>query len=372
MRHTAILLMALALITASCVHDKAIKGEIPTFNLELNTTAKETSPLRVKDFALSRLSDDSDSAFFKKASIIDVFGDTAVLLENAPALSRLIIYNIRDGQYLGEVNHRGQGPGEYRMILGAFVNDTDGSVLVPNFDTPSVYKYSLSTDTLVTTIERDMVMSMIEPIGGVKSAINVAAPSFDGLKIYQYDGDYKLMDSININGFRGGNFNMLWSNAGTKGVFMVADTLYTLIPGALQPIAILQRGDYALTPEEDEKVTMKAMSGSNEIELLKPYILVRNVQYTDGKMLITTMHDGYKYSDIYDMDDGRLLYRSLYDNLSIPSNIVIERNDGKTIRVQSLFAKDGNWYGLIDEESMAEIDSPAGSEANYAIVRFSI
>lgn len=371
MKYYSFFFAAITLLLASCSKDKETMCETPTLSLGSNASAESSSPLVVKDLTVAQLNGDLASAFFKNASIIDVFGDTAVLLENDPNMSRLILYGIKDGRYLGDINHRGQGPGEYRVILGAFVDERDGSVLLPNFDNPSVYKYLLSTDSLEATLQRDMVMSMIEPIGGVSTAINVAAPSFDGLKIYQYDANYDLIDSIKVDGFRGGNFNMLWKNAGTNGVFMIADTLYTLMPGVLNQTAILQRGDYALTPEKDEEVTMKVMSGSDEMELLKPYILIRDIQYTDGKMLVTTMYDGNKYSDLYDMTTGGLLYRSQYDRLSIPSAIVVEDKGGKTIKVQSLFAKNGKWYGLVEDAAMENADSEMVDE-NYSIVEFSI
>ena len=51
---------------------------------------------------------------------------------------------------------------------------------------------------------------------------------------------------------------------------MNADTLFTLAPGELHKLAVLSRGDKALTPQRDEEITMAIMSGEDEIELLKP------------------------------------------------------------------------------------------------------
>lgn len=99
---------------------------------------------------------------------------------------------------------------------------------------------------------------------------------------------------------------------------------------------------------------MEAMEGADELELLKPYILIRDVQYTDGKILVTSMYDGHKYSDLYDMADGSLLYRNSYGVLYIPSFIVIAGENGDPIHVQSLFAKDGRWYGIVGEEYIKE------------------
>lgn len=343
-------------------------GSVPNINLREDVGAGSSEALVVNNLIRTQLAGDTSEAFFMNASIVDVVGDTVVLLENTPNASRLIMFDLRSGNYLGQVNHRGQGPGEYRLILGAFVDENDGTVLIPNVDNASVYRYSLADDSLLSTIEREPVMTMMPPIGGVESCINVAVPSPEGLTIRQYNSGYERIDSISIPGFMGGNFNTVWDNAGQQGVFMIADTLYTLVPGELQKLAILSRGDKALTPEEDQKITMDViMSGADEIELLKPFILLRNAQYTDGKMLLTTMNDGVKHSDLYDMTDGSMLYRSTYDRLSKPNCIIVNDGSGNPIEVERLFAKDGKWYGILSDDANA-----ASVDANNVIISFEL
>lgn len=351
----------------SCIRSSSDSaGSIPSIDLKKSVGVGSSDALSVNNLTRTQLAGDADEAFFQNASIIDVVGDTVVLLENAPAMSRLIMFDLKNGQYLGQINHRGQGPGEYRVIVGAFVNDNDGTVLLPNFDNPSVYRYSLADDSPLSTIEREPVMTMMPPVGGVESCINVAVPSPEGLVICQYNSGYERIDSISIPGFRGGNFNTVWDNAGNNGVFMIADTLYALVPGELQKLAVLSRGDKALTPEKDEEITMEVMmNGADEIELLKPFILLRNVQYTADKMLLTTMHDGVKHSDLYDMSSGNMLYRSTYDRLSKPNRMVIKDDTGKSLEVERLFAKDGKWYGILSEDVPSE-------EANNVIISFGI
>lgn len=354
-------------VIASCSGSKdAESNKVPVFDMAANISVEETPASEVKDFACTQLSGDEEDAFFRRANILDVVGDTVVLIENTPEVSRLIMFNLKDGQYLGQINHRGQGPGEYNIIAGAFVDSNDGIVLIPNFNSPAVYKYALATDSLVATIEREYVMTMMPPIGGITSCINVAVQSPDGLEIVQYNAGYQRIDSVSVPGFQGGNFNMVWGNAGVNGVAMFGDTLYALAPGVMHPLALLSLGDYALTNEKDQDITMKIMtSGESEIELLKPYIIVRDVQFTDGKMLLTSMHDGVKYSDLYDMADGKLIYRSVYSQLPKTSEIKVVTEEGETIEIGCLFAKDGKWYGIISESADA-----ATADSNCSIVSF--
>lgn len=365
-----ITLAMLALICSTVVScnrsDNNGAGSVPNINLLENASAASSDALSVSKLTRTQLSGDSADAFFKDASIIDVAGDTVVLLENTPAMSRLIMFDLKTGNYIGQVNHRGQGAGEYRLILGAFVNDNDGTVLLPLFDKPTVYKYSLADDSLLSTIEREPVMTMMPAIGGVNTCINVAVPSPEGLTIRQYNSGYKRIDSVAIAGFQGGNFNTVWDNAGNNGVIMIADTLYSLVPGELKQLAVVSRGDKALTSEKDQEITMNVMTtGEDEKELLKPYILVRNVQYTDGKMLLTTMTDGVKHSDLYDMSNGNLLYRSTYDTLSKPNSMTIKDDSGKSLAVERLFAKDGKWYGILSEDG-----STSSEDSNNVIICF--
>lgn len=376
MRHLlTVTALALGLSFSSCDNNRnSDSAALPaTIDMERNIGAESSGPLQVSDLAYTQLSGDSAVAFFKRARIIDVVGDTAVLLDENPAESRLIMFDISDGRYLGQISHRGSGPGEYRVILGAFVDGADGSVLLPDFDRPVVNVYSLATDSLLGIIDREPVMSPIEPTGGVESCINVAKPSPEGLDIIQYDGRYNRIDSISIPGFRGGNFTTVWCNAGTQGVFMPCDTLYALQPGDMMPLAVLKSGKYAMTPQAEEEVMMKIMTtGADEIELLKPYILVRDIQTGGGKMLLTTMYDGVKHSDIYSLADGSLLYRNAYDTLDKPSRIVVTDGNGRTVNVERVMVKGDKWYGIVSEEDAASSGGTSPENTNCAFVSFTL
>ncbi|MDE6769354.1 MAG: 6-bladed beta-propeller [Muribaculaceae bacterium] len=345
--------------------------EAPVFDLEGNVNVEVSNPISVRDLTYTPLSDDVQEAFFKSANIIDVVGDTVLLFEDNSHASRLIMFNRKDGKYLGQINHQGQGPGEYTSILGAFVDGITQTVMLPDFFSPKVNVYSLSADSLIGTIDREYVQSGIEPIGNVESCINVAVPTEEGMKIMQYDRNYVLTDSIHLPGFEGGNFSTVWANAGTEGVFMGGDTIFALQPGILKPISIADRGKFTITPEIDQKIIMEILdSGESEIEILKPYMLIRNIRFTDNKMLLTTMHNAKKNSDLYDMSTGKLIYRNTYDALEKPSSIVIEDENHKPLQIESLFAKNGIWYALVSEDFVAESADTNSEDANCALVSF--
>lgn len=358
-------------ITSCKTSNSQSTDQLPIFNLEGNINAEVSNPVNIQDLTYTPLSDEVQEAFFKNANIIDVVGDTAVLFEDNHQTSRLIMFNIKDGRYLGQINHQGQGPGEYTSILGAFVDGNTQTVMLPDLFTPRVNVYSLTTDSLIGIIDRKYVQSMLEPIGNVESYINVAVPTEEGLKIMQYDRNYSLTDSISLPGFVGGNFSTVWANAGTEGVFMDGDTIYALHPGILKPIAIADRGKFTITPEIDQKIVMEILeSGESEIEILKPYLLIRNIRFTDNEMLITTMHNSKKNSDLYDLSTGKLIYRNTYDALEKPSSIVIKDKNHSPLQIESLFAKNGIWYALVSEDIVAQSANTNSEDANCALVSF--
>ncbi len=365
------LALVAALAITSCDSSRTDSATQPaTLALDKNIAAEPSAPIAVVDLSYVQLANDTVDALFKSAKILDVVGDTVVLLEDNPMVSRLIMFSLADGRYIGQINHQGQGPGEYTHILGAFVDSADGTVLLPDFNSPNVNVYSLSSDSLVQVISREFIPTVIPPSGGTETCINVVRPTPEGLDIVQFDRQFAKIDSIAVPGFVGGNFSTVWTNAGTEGIFMIADTIYTLTPGTLNPLAITPRGDKAVTPEAEGTLMMKLYDGGNEIELLKPYILIRDIQHTGDKMLITTMNDATKHSDLYDLRSGDLLYRNSYSELAKPSVVIVEGNGHKALPVERLFAKNGVWYGIVSEETAAEISGTPAADTNCALVTF--
>lgn len=363
---------ALALLPFSSCTGNHDAVTTPTLNLEADASTPTSSPLKVDNLTYAQLSSSNPEAFFTRTNILDVVGDTAILFEDNPQLSRLILFNTADGSYIGQINHRGQGPGEYNRILNAFVDRSARTVLIPDFERPTVNVYSLADDTLVTILDRPPFLMMIEPTGSVAGGINAAQAGPEGLLISQFDGKFAPTDSIFIEGFMGGNASTVWTNADGNGLFMLADTLYTVRPGHLEAKAIMPRGDKALTPEQERELMMRMMSGESEIELLSPYMLIRDIQATGDRMLVTTMIDNEKHSDLYDLTTGRLLYRNTYSDLSLPNSIVITGSDGQEITVERIFARDGRWYGIVAEEQAAERAGTSPADTNCALVSFTL
>lgn len=388
MRHLFIFLILLSsTVFISCHPSKEGTADTVVFDLYGNIDAKDSKPLKVHELFYIPLGGDTQEAFFKNANILDVVGDTIVLLEDTPQTSRLIMYSMTNGAYLGQINHRGQGPGEYSSILGAFVDRTNHSVMLPDFHSPNVNVYSLVTDSLVEVIKREYVPTVIEPIGSVESAINIMQPGEDNLKIIQYDGKYALSDSIAIPGYQCGNFSTVWTNAGTNAIIVMGDTIYEILPGKLKQLAVADRGDLTITPEKDMEIIHEIMeSGESDLVILHPHMLIRNIQFTDKEMLLTTMHNSKKHSDLYDMSTGNLLYRNTYESLEKPNHIVIENTPTSTLsdaaakpqsnaiphslHVERLFAKDGIWYGIVNEENLPDSDNPVSENQNCALVSF--
>lgn len=101
-------------------------------------------------------------------------------------------------------------------------------------------------------------------------------------------------------------------------------------------------------------------------------MLVRNVRIDDNKMLLTTMFDAAKTSDLYDLTTGQLISRSKYEDLSVPSRMTVKGDNDKTVTVERLFAKDGKWYGIVSEDNAPQTEEAPSDNTNYSIISFSI
>lgn len=96
--------------------------------------------------------------------------------------------------------------------------------------------------------------------------------------------------------------------------------------------------------------------GADEVELMRPYIIVRDIQTTGNHIAVTTMHDRAKTTAIYRLSDGALLCSKTYPELSKKSSINLMIG-GKPVTVDNLFARNGHWYGIADGESDGSTNS---------------
>lgn len=350
---------ALALAAAtSCGHPSASGHADPIHRIDLTASTPDGSDTLLAATGVNAVKLDSSApeAFFSRADIIDVVGDTALFLENGQE-SRVIEFSVSTGKYLGQINHRGQGPEEYRIMLSAIADPASGTLLIPLIDRPAALAYTLATDSFAGEKSYTPSMRPAPALGGVSSCINIPDMGPAGFILRQYDAGFAPVDSIVMEGFIPGNVSTYMGTADGNGVIMIADTLYNILPGHLEQSAIISRGDKGITFDQEGEIMRQAIEGgADEVELMRPYIIVRDIQTTGNHIAVTTMHDRAKTTAIYRLSDGALLCYKTYPELSKKSSINLTIG-GKPVTIDNLFARNGHWYGIADGESDGSTNS---------------
>lgn len=353
-----------AAILASCSASNTVADPESVATIDLTAPSHYSGePLDAENLTAVVLDSENQDAFFTRASLSDVIGDTILVHENGRD-SRVVEFSASTGKYLGQINHRGQGPEEYRIMLSAIADPAAGTLLVPLIDRPAVLSYTLATDSFAGEKSYLPAMRPSPALGGVSSCINIPDMRPEGFIFMQYDSNFTPVDSIVMKGFIPGNVSTYMGTADNKGIIMVADTLYNIMPGRLEQAVILSRGNKGITFEQEGEIMRKAIQeGADETELMKPYIIVRDIQTTGNHIAVTTMHDGAKTTAIYRLSDGAIIYSNTYPELSKKSCITVNV-DGKPVAVENIFARNGRWYGLADES--------ADGSTNNTLVSFTL
>lgn len=367
----------LSTILISC--NTKISDESPlitNYNLAEDIGFENQENLKPTELKITQLDETNPESFFKNARILDVVGDTILLLEDDFIPTRIIMFDTQNGTYLGQIKHQGEGPGEYRFIHAAFVDALQQSVIIPDIDRPYMYNYSLKNDSLLNIYDRPDVSLRLQPIGNINTGISIGESLETGLKILQFDSEFEKTDSIFIEGFQGSLLTTIWSQSGLNGILLASDTLFVIERGQLNPEAFLNMGNHKLTEKDARetmaKMTMSADSDDNLFKLLSNYIIIRDLQFTKNHILITYIFDEKKQSDLYETHTGKILNRFECEIFNEPNKLILELEDGNTLTVGRLFTKDDVWYGIADEGETARIMNTDPANSQVMIVSFKI
>ena len=374
-------LLCISYVLMSC--DKQTNEDIDeaiVLNIEKNVGFKKRDYLKPHDLKIIPLDENNPDSFFKDGKILDVAGDTILLYDHDSFPTRILMFSLSDGHYLGEINHQGEGPGEYRFIFGAFVNPKTQSVIIPDIDKPSVYEYSLKNDSLIKTYERPDLTLRMPPIGNIEKGINIGTPEEGGLNIFQLNYEFKLTDSIVVEDFHIRPFISLWTQSGRNGIIFNDDILYEIKPGNLSPVVSLNTGKYKLDDKKAKEI-FEAMIYSDKpdaesLKHLDNYMIFRDFQLTEDNILVTYAFDGKNYSDLYDLQSGDILYRIESEtDLNTPNKIVLEYSENpysQYLTAERLFTKDNTWYGIINETETTRLKLSEAGNTQVLIVSFKI
>lgn len=340
-------------------------------DLEKNIGFKNTENIKPQDLKVIQLDGNVSDFDFNSSHILDVAGDTVFMLNSDIVPTKILMFSLSTGKYLGEISHQGEGQGEYRFIFGAFVDSTNQTVLIPDIDRPYVYEYSLLTDSLIATYDRPDLPLRLQPTGNVRTGINFGDPKEEGLGILQCNSKSEVIDSLLLKGIHIIPFTTRWAQSGENGIMFDHDTLSVIGREQLIPVVSVNPGKYKLS-EEKAIETMEGLICSDEpdtvyLKRLNEYIIIKEFQFTDNYILVTYNYQDRNYSDLYNVLSGEILNRSETKNgFNAPCTMVLENGDAGTVTVERLFTKDNIWYG------MYRPTDPSETTDRISIVKFRI
>ena len=359
-------ILSAALLTA-CNSNNDNKSVV-SFDLARASQTEQFNNLKIKDFKYVALDTVSKALLGERAMIESIAGDTVIISDN---LEKVLLFTLSDGKMIGEINHKGQGPGEYSWLDHIYV-DRQAREVVLNTPNNFAHRYTFS-DSLVNTYHYDTPSTMRLSIGSLSKGINMYEQRESGFVIHQLDKNFQQTDSIVIDGYKLGYRSGSFSNLGDEGVITIVDTLYTIKPGKLEKLAILDRDGKTITPEIEEELNqMMQVDFEGAMKKQNEYINLLGWFASDNdKMEVTYQLGETTFFDFFRMNDGKLLaHLQLSDTRADKKGLPVEY-EGSTLYLNPIFCQDGIWYAVIPENATIEAEKDADNViCNAAIASF--
>ncbi len=359
-------ILSAALLTA-CNSNNDNKSVV-SFDLARASQTEQFNNLKIKDFKYVALDTVSKALLGERAMIESIAGDTVIISDN---LEKVLLFTLSDGKMIGEINHKGQEPGEYSWLDHIYV-DRQAREVVLNTPNNFAHRYTFS-DSLVNTYHYDTPSTMRLSIGSLSKGINMYEQRESGFVIHQLDKNFQQTDSIVIDGYKLGYRSGSFSNLGDEGVITIVDTLYTIKPGKLEKLAILDRDGKTITPEIEEELNqMMQVDFEGAMKKQNEYINLLGWFASDNdKMEVTYQLGETTFFDFFRMNDGKLLaHLQLSDTRADKKGLPVEY-EGSTLYLNPIFCQDGIWYAVIPENATIEAEKDADNViCNAAIASF--
>lgn len=359
-------ILSAALLTA-CNSNNDNKSVV-SFDLARASLTEQFNNLKIKDFKYVALDTVSKALLGERAMIESIAGDTVIISDN---LEKVLLFTLSDGKMIGEINHKGQGPGEYSWLDHIYV-DRPAREVVLNTPNNFAHRYTFS-DSLVNTYHYDTPSTMRLSTGSLSKGINMYEQRESGFVIHQLDKNFQQTDSIVIDGYKLGYRSGSFSNLGDESVITIVDTLYTIKPGKLEKLAILDRDGKTITPEIEEELNqMMQVDFEGAMKKQNEYINLLGWFASDNdKMLVTYQLGEATFFDFFRMNDGKLLAHLQLSDTRADKNGLPMEYEGSTLYLNPIFCQDGIWYAVIPENATIEAEKDADNDiCNAAIASF--
>lgn len=365
---TSLMLTAIATaVLTSCSSDKK-QADVVTVNLLKAIEEAPVNRLEVYDVTYTPLDTTSLALLPHYTQIKGIKGDTIVIL-NYTALSkyRVSLFSLTDGRMCGNLDHEGNGPGEYRWIDGVFVDPSANELIIKTPDRKA-YRYSFA-DSLLATYSLSPTRGRRLSTGSLSTTVNVHHETDQGDIIYQFDFRFNLVDSILLPGFNLVYQAGLFDQSGEMAMVSMVDTIYEILPGKLEKRIIMNREGKTITPEIEKNLSKISDFNQRNAEENK-YVRVFGATITDDFIIMNPTYRDKSYTTIFDCKNGELLYSEPISDEEY--GMPVEWN-GVIFHTYAFFYHDGTFYCVIGEDEAVDADgNPSNGELNSGILAFKL
>lgn len=365
-----IALMLTAITSAALTSCSGNKRQADVVTVDLLKAIEEApvNRLEVYDVTYTPLDTTSLALLAPYTSIKGIKGDTIVIV-NYTALSkyRVSLFSLTDGRMTGNLDHEGNGPGEYRWIESVFVDPSANELIIKTPDRKA-YRYSFA-DSLLETYTLPWISGRRLATGTLSTTINSHHETEYGDVIYQFDAGFNLVDSILLPGYNLVYHAGLFDQSGEMALVSMVDTIYEILPGKLEKRIIMNRGGKTITPEIEKNLEKISDYNQRQAEVNK-YVCLYGVTITDDFIIMNPSYREETYTTIFDRKNGELLYS---EPMSVEAyGMPIEWN-GVIFHTYNFFYYDGTFYCVIDEDEAVDAEgNPNNGDLNSGLLTFKL
>ena len=367
-------LPVLSMTTGCSPQDKG-NGDVTIVDMLAELDRPDFSETNITDVRYALLDTYSAYLISENRQIMGVIGDTVIIHDNTNmgGGSRLLLFDADNGHLIREISHIGQGPGEYSWIMNV-VTDRKRGELILLTGGAKAHRYTTG-DRYIESYDMGSTHGGKLPVGSAELGIN-ETDAYDGnLYIYQYDDRVSPVDTLVINDYEPKWISIAFNLSDKESLINIVDTVYSLVPGGMIPVAVLSRGSKALTPEVERKVYIGRSDYEQAQKERDGYIEFLHFTNDGPRFSVAYSYSGRIVFDTYSHSSGKLISRRSFSYDDEDSGFPVPY-ESQTIHIKRAypfpFLNDGRFYAIVHEDETAGSDGELSEDFNGAIISWRV
>ncbi len=277
----------------------------------------------------------SDSVLLSGRPLFSDVSDSRIVLTD---VGTVWFFDPADGSLISKFNRRGNGPGEYNMLMNATMDPSGEKVYVYDRNRANVNVYSTEGRSLAQFSNDSIDSFTIDRQGRFVASYR----SFDKYRslVGIYDSDWTPLATHLYNPPLDGRKVDLWPMYAIN-IFNGephierADTLYRISVESATPVLVVDKG--GLAPSEELTLSV-GRDDEKENRIMNNYGYLAGDYY-----FVSYYYRRARYQEMWNVATGELVYRNEQTGPEIPEGIAFEL-DGKIVHAWPRFAKDNKVY----------------------------